>query len=178
MKAKRENKKMKWWQIVLIVFAVFTVIGLIGGKDNKSKDTSNNITVEVQKSDEPKNDETEEPKNDVPEGYKIQHGELLDATVNGKILVIKAKIKSSMTNKMTIEQNYYNVENLIRNQGCDSFDEIQYWAVADMADGSEAKVISFTLNKSTIEGVKNQNVLPPEFGDYVDDLFILPSLLQ
>ena len=108
--------------------------------------------------------------------YKIQHGEFLSSTVNGKIIVIKAKITPNLTNSLTIKQNYLNVGDLIRNQGLDEFDEIQYWAVADMTDGSEAKVISFTVPKKTISAVANASLSASDLGDYVDDLWILPSL--
>ena len=45
-----------------------------------------------------------------------------------------------------------------------------------MTDGSESKVISFTLNSNTIQGVYNENIIDNQLGDYVDDLYILPSL--
>ncbi|MCM1231096.1 MAG: hypothetical protein NC489_13290 [Ruminococcus flavefaciens] len=93
-------------------------------------------------------------------------------------LVIKAKITSSLTNELTINQNYINVADVILNQGGNNFDEIQYWAVADMADGSESKVIQFTLDKKAIDGIYNGNIVDIELGDYVDDLWILPSLTQ
>ena len=79
---------------------------------------------------------------------------------------------------MTIDQNYHNVEDLIKNQGCDKFDEIQYWAVADMTDGSESKVISFTVDSDLIQKIKTSAVVAIQMGDYVSDLYILPSLLN
>lgn len=111
---------------------------------------------------------------------KILHGELESITENaidGKsIVVVKTKITPSFTNKGTIDQNYFNVEDLIQKQGYDKYDEIQYWAVADMTDGSESKVISFTVSKELIENIKNEKVVAIEFDKYVDDLWILPSL--
>lgn len=106
----------------------------------------------------------------------LEHGELLDYTTVAGPLVIKAKIQPSFTNKLTIDQNYMNVADVILNQGGNQFDEIQYWAVADMTDGSESKVISFTLDKSTIDGIYNGNIIDIQLGDYVTDLWILPSL--
>ena len=77
---------------------------------------------------------------------------------------------------MTIKQNYLNVGDLIRNQGLDEFEEIQYWAVAHMTDGSEAKVISFTVPKKVISAIANAKISASDLGDYVEDLWILPSL--
>lgn len=108
--------------------------------------------------------------------YSILHGELVDTNVTGTTLVIKAKIQPSMTNKMTVDQNYYNVCDIIRNQCGEQYDEIQYWAVADMADGSEGKVISFTVPKSVISTIATQQFADNQLGDYVTDLWILPSL--
>lgn len=110
---------------------------------------------------------------------KILYGELLETTKtasNG--IVVKTKITPSYSNKATIEQNYFNVEDIIKNQDGSQYEEIQYWAVADMADGSEGKVISFTVNKTVIQGVLDGNIVAIQFGDYVDDLYVLPSLLK
>lgn len=106
----------------------------------------------------------------------LKFGELLDATTNDGILIIKAKISPSYSNKATITQNGFNVEDIILNQGGDSFDEIQYWAVADMTDGSESKVISFTLTKDHINSVKNEQLFGNEIVDKAIDVWILPSL--
>lgn len=110
--------------------------------------------------------------------YTILHGQLESVYVNDadSIAVVKAKIEPNLTNRMTILQNYYNVCDLIKNQGLDSFSEVQYWAVADMTSGDESKVISFDVSKSTIDGIVSGTVLPNELEDYVDNLWILPSL--
>lgn len=115
---------------------------------------------------------------DKPE-VKIIHGELVESTkVGSSGIVIKAKISPSYSNKSTIDQNYFNIEDFVKNQGGDQYDEIQYWAVADMTDGSEGKVISFTLNKELIQAIKNGNVFPTEYENYLEDLYILPSLFK
>lgn len=106
----------------------------------------------------------------------LKFGELLDVTTNDGILIIKAKISPSYSNKATITQNGFNVEDIILNQGGDLFDEIQYWAVADMTDGSESKVISFTLTKDHINSVKNEQLFGNEIVDKATDVWILPSL--
>lgn len=113
--------------------------------------------------------------------YSIPHGEVLDENVTGDTLIIKAKITPSFNNHSTISQNFFNLEDLIKNQGCSKYDEIQYWAVADMTDGSESKVISFTAPKSTIDGIKDGSIEAIAYLDeygYVTDVYILPSLLQ
>lgn len=107
---------------------------------------------------------------------KLAHGDLLSINQNGHTVVVKAKIKSNVTNEMTINQNYYNVDDLIRNHGFNTCDELQYWAVADMQDGSESKVIQFTLVKDVIDKVYSGSILANQIGNHVTDLWILPSL--
>lgn len=112
----------------------------------------------------------------------LKFGQLLDVKydggVDGNTLVIKAKIEPSMTNKMTIDQNYFNVEDIILNKGGSSYNEIQYWAVADMTSGEESKVISFKLDKSLIDKIKNKEVAANRLEEYAIDLWVLPSLTE
>ena len=57
------------------------------------------------------------------------------------------------------------------------YDEIQYWVVADMTDGSEQKVVSFTVPKATIDMVASaERFADNTLGDYVDELWIHQSL--
>lgn len=110
--------------------------------------------------------------------FNLLYGDLLDVNANGTKVIIKVKIKSSYSNEATVAQNYYNVCDIIRNQGGDKYDEIQYWAVADMMDGSESKVVAFTVPKDAIDTIATNDFPDNKLGDYVDDLFILPSLKQ
>lgn len=106
----------------------------------------------------------------------IKHGELLSVIRTEGTVVVKAKIEPSLTNQLTIEQNYFNVADLVKNHGFNTCQELQYWAVADMTNGEENKCISFTLDKETIENLYNENIVENQLGDYVSDLWILPSL--
>ena len=120
---------------------------------------------------------------------KLLHGELLDFKESCNeyddndtskclktVAVIKAKIEPSYSNKATIDQNYYNVEDFIKNSNGTKYDEISYWAVADMESGNESKVVSFTINKDLINKIKDGKIVANQLGNYVDDLWILPSL--
>lgn len=91
-------------------------------------------------------------------------------------VVIKAKIKPGVDKESTIRKNYHNVCDLITKNGFDACSEIQYWAVADMTNGEESKVIQFTVDKNTIENIKNEKIFATQLEDYVDGLFIHPSL--
>lgn len=111
--------------------------------------------------------------------YTVPHGKVLDVNETGDILIIKTKISPSFNNHATISQNFQNLEDLIVNQGCSKYSEIQYWAVADMTDGSESKVVSFTAPESTINGIKDGSINVISYLDeygYLEDVYILPSL--
>lgn len=118
--------------------------------------------------------------NSTEESYSIslRYGTLLEKKAIGDNLTIKAKIEPSYSNKATIDQNYYNIEDIIKEQGGTQFTHIDYWAVADMTDGSEQKVISFTLSGDTIQKIADSKIVANQMGAYVDDLYILPSLVD
>ena len=118
------------------------------------------------------------PLEGLTELYTVPNGEVLDVNFYENQIIIKTKIKPSYNNEATIHQNYFNIEDLIKNQGCDKYDVIQYWAVADMTDGSESKVIAFDVPSSAISGIKNGTIVANQLGDYVDNLYILPSLKE
>lgn len=110
----------------------------------------------------------------------LKYGELLEVTDNREaagVVVIKGKITPSTTNSLTVAQNYHNAVDLIANQGFSGC-ELQYWAVADMADGSEGKVISFTVPADVVDRVAAGEVVATQLPDLVADLWILPSLLN
>lgn len=114
---------------------------------------------------------------------ELKFGEFISLTANK---VYKAKIEPSYNNEQTIAQNYYNAIYLIEERG--RTEPFEYWAVADMTDGSERKVIAFTVGEDAIRIVKEGTVygslieapngVTYDFADLVSDLWILPSLLQ
>lgn len=107
----------------------------------------------------------------------VLHGKLLSVIDDEDgLAVVKVKISKSYSKSSTIAQNYFNVSDLIKNRGFDKYNKIQYWAVADMNDGSEQKVISFTLDEDTIQAIANNEIVDNQVGDYSDDLWIHPSL--
>ena len=141
--------------------------------EEQAADAPERAEVEPTQMPEATAEPTAEPEN--KKGFN-DYGEPLDLTETDGICVLKYKITSSATKKMTVNQNYYTVVNFIKDGRGDQYDEIQYWAVADMQDGSESKVISFTVSKDLIEKIKAGTVLPTIMGDYVDELWLLPSL--
>lgn len=110
------------------------------------------------------------------EAVLLQYGELLSLHEQDGIAVVKAKIAPSFSNSATVSQNYYNIEALVKKHGFDKYDEVQYWAVADMTDGSEQKVISFTVPHDVLTKIAAGKLAINQLGSYVTDLWVHQSL--
>lgn len=165
-----KNERIKWLIALVVTLAMlFAVTGCGGSEESADQDAASAI-------------EEQEPAAEETAGPSLEYGELLELNENeidgAAVVVVKAKIDSQASNKMTVDQNYYTVVDLIQEQGFDKYDEIQYWAVADMADGSESKVISFTLDKDLIGTIASGSFPANTLGEHVTDLWILPSLEQ
>lgn len=89
------------------------------------------------------------------------------------IAIIKAGVNDSYNNNATINQNYYNIANYIRDNDISKYDEIQYWAIHNE---TETKIISFSLSKEVIDKIKSNNIVDNQLGNYVNDLYVNPSL--
>lgn len=111
-------------------------------------------------------------------GKVTLYGDLLDINASGTTVIVKMKIKPQLTNKLTINQNYMNACNIIRAIGDQGVESLDYWAVADMTSGSESKAVSFTVPGNVIKRVATTDFPDITLGDYVTDLWILPSLKQ
>ena len=171
--AQKEKKKIDPIFIVIPVAIIcFMVIPMVKGIYGPSAPAEASIGVTTKRQPDP-----DMPYAATSAGITyLYKGKLLEFNEYDGGVVIKTKITSSFNNQATVNLNYRNVEDLIVNQGCDRYDEIQYWAVADLSDGTEGKVVSFTVPKSTITKIKNGDIVVTQMGDYVDDLYILPSL--
>ncbi len=105
-----------------------------------------------------------------------KYGELLHVTTLDGICVVKYKVTSQLTKKLTVRQNYENLIGHVIDNDCSQYKEIQYWAVADMRDGSEAKIISFTVPDWLIAEIATGSILAHDLPDNLTDLWIHPSL--
>ena len=53
-----------------------------------------------------------------------------------------------------------------------------YYAFIDTIDGDQVKFISFTVPKETIKLCADEKILGTMLKDYVDELWILPAMLD
>lgn len=110
-----------------------------------------------------------------PQGLQVQHGEVQSILQNGDIVIITCKVRENLTNDMIVKQNYYNVEKLITKNGFNTCNMLKYMAVMDI-DGEEIKVVSFDLNKETIDKIYNEQIFGSQIADYTENLWINSGL--
>lgn len=172
---KRTKKK-----VILVYGSGALIFYILFGITMPDKENKTTITTEQETSKEEVKEET--PSVEVTKEDNnfdnLKFGTLLEKYEDkekGQI-VIKAKIKPNLTDNMTIKQNGFNMEDFILNKGGDKYNEIQYWAVADMEDGTESKVISFTLDKEIITSIKEKKIVGNDIVDKAKDVWILPSI--
>lgn len=106
----------------------------------------------------------------------LRCNDLLDVTTHAGNIIIKAKINPNITNELTRDGCYYDAYEVIQNYGLQYYKNLSYWAVADMTDGSEQKVISFEVTQDVLQKVADGTILEGNMGDYVTDLWIAPAL--
>nr|WP_295735309.1 hypothetical protein [uncultured Intestinibacter sp.] len=191
-KSSTGHKKRKKISIILAgILVIFIWVNVTGSNSDEDLKDENTTSVEAEQTVQ--NEETEEEQeeivpfeqqngiqvsNDGEAKVNIKYGQFEEAFAYDDLLVVKAKISPSYSNKATINQNNFNVEDIIKNQGGDKFKEIQYWAIADMKDGSESKVISFTVGEDVIQAIKNRRLAGNQIIEYSTDVWILPSLME
>ena len=71
-------------------------------------------------------DQRGNPTQDTANARFNAYGDQLDMTELDGVCVLKYRIQAQMTNKQTINQNYYTVVNFIKDGGGDQYREIQY----------------------------------------------------
>lgn len=119
---------------------------------------------------------TDEPKESA-DPVTLEYGDLLELNDNreaGGVVVVKAKISPLPNGNYMVSQNYYNVMDLIQNQGFGDC-ELQYWAVADFGDGEE-KAISFTIPPELSAEIENGGDMSTQLPDLVSDLWLHSGL--
>lgn len=156
--------------IVAAILVIGVIGGIAGGSDEGSQPAASS---QAGSASEPSSVEAKAPASNSTE---LEYGELLDETTNYGVTVIKAKIAPSATKSMTIDQNYYNVEDYIKTHDMNGVTELQYWAVADMSSGNESKVVSFTVPEELIAKIQAGDVPANQLGGYVADLWVHQSL--
>ena len=86
---------------------------------------------------------------------------------------VKVKITLQKKENLSVNQNFFNVEDLILLHGFDICQEIQYTGIATLQGGGDSRVISFTIKKSAIDSVMLGDMTGDTMRDWVEDLILL-----
>ncbi len=113
-----------------------------------------------------------------PDNLKPKFGKLSKAEAFGSTLDITVKIDWILSGSSTVNQNYFNVCDMIQNQGADAYTTINYTAIMSTTDGGTTTVVFFVVSKSAIDLIKAGNFPEITLSDYVDDLWIHPQLKE
>ncbi len=168
----------KWWfWAIVIILLLITLFGNDSSRQSFQEEGQEGVQGEMNtQADNIVEDSTVNSQSTI----NLKFGELQSFTISPNstknCCIIKAKIEPSYNNKATINQNFFNVEDFIKNQNGNLYDEIQYWAVADMKSGEESKVISFTLSKDIIDDLYNNKIVANELKSYLNDFWVIESL--
>lgn len=109
------------------------------------------------------------------QGLQLEHGEFLSVVQAGGTVTIQARIRENLTNEMTINANYFNIESLVTKHGFNVCEKIRYFAVMDIG-GTDTKVMSFEVDKSTIDAIYGEKIFGSQIGDHVQELWVAPGL--
>lgn len=184
-KSQKLQKKVKI--ALTVVWSIIVLAAMFGGGGSSKQTADNTDTAEpvVTEATEPVTEPVTEIVTTKPtpkptkKPSELLYGDLLELKEteleDKTVIVLKAKITPSATNKMTIDKNYMNAFEWLQKHD-NKCDEFQYWAVADMQDGSESKVMSFTLNADVINAIREKTIVDIQLSHYAEDIWILPSL--
>ena len=111
-----------------------------------------------------------------PVNLKPKYGKLSKAEAFGSTLDVTVSIDWIASNSSTVYQNYFNVCDMIQNQGADAYLTINYTATMPTTDGGTAAVVFFTVPKNAIDIIKAGDFPEITLPDYAEDLWIHPQL--
>ena len=94
-------------------------------------------------------------------------------TDNTIFLLVEGKEKGSAW--ISLEDNFDNIVDLVRNQGCNRYDRLDYFYYAYSSDGSFDTAVSFCVEKPLIEQIMNGTADKTGIKDKVTDLYINES---
>ena len=112
-----------------------------------------------------------------PSCLKTYSGHVLDYAIRGTNITITVKTGSNLSKSSIIKQNYFDAHRLVKSIRDYPFSTLTYLAVADMTDGTESKIIQFTVPEETIAGVLDGSILETQLCDNITALYLHPSLI-
>ena len=92
-----------------------------------------------------------------------------------QVCTLKVKIQAKRTKDQTVEQNYYNIIQFVKNNP-DKYDVIHYEGVAENSGGEEVKAVTFDVSKELIQSIQGGTVEAKDIPEKAENLYILYTL--
>lgn len=109
----------------------------------------------------------------------LKYGEIYDVyDGNGNqedksnILILQVFLSEAQDREIVLEQNFLNVEDLVKNQSCSAYDQIEYVAKVRNGENKIENVISFVLDKNCINQISTAAITVEEYEQNVKDLWV------
>ena len=88
---------------------------------------------------------------------------------------LKVKIQAKRTKDQTVEQNYYNIIQIVKNKP-HKIEEIHYEVVAGNSGGEEVIAFTFDVSKELIQSIHGGTVKAKDIPEKAENLYILYTL--
>lgn len=113
------------------------------------------------------------------DNLKLKYGVFYDVYDGNKneddknnILILQVLLSEAQDREIVLEQNFLNVEDLIKNQNCSVYDQIEYVAKIKNKDNKKEDVISFLLDKNCINLISTAAITVEEYEQNVKELWV------
>ncbi len=101
--------------------------------------------------------------------YDVYDGNESD---ENNILILQVLLSEAQEKEVVLEQNFLNVEDLIKNQNCSAYDQIEYIAKVKNKENKMENVISFLMDKNCINQISTAAITVEEYEQNVKDLWV------
>lgn len=113
------------------------------------------------------------------DNLKLKYGVFYDVYDGNKnennknnILILQVLLSEAQDREIVLEQNFLNIEDLIKNQNCSVYDQIEYVAKIKNKDNKKEDVISFLVDKNCINLISTAAITVEEYEQNVKELWI------
>lgn len=113
------------------------------------------------------------------DNLKLKYGVFYDVYDGNKneddknnILILQVLLSEAQDREIILEQNFLNIEDLIKNQNCSVYDQIEYVAKIKNKDNKKEDVISFLLDKNCINLISTAAIIVEEYEQNVKELWV------
>ena len=170
MKKKKSGKGKKILWICLIVFVVIGVIEYIVDPTAYKTSAVPSPTLETRAVEETPAPVTWESYGTHTVTYGSIDAAEIDEEMNALTFVVMRPDSSS--SPTTMDQNYYNVCEIVFNQGADQFDWIFYYLYTEIPNSMPECNLSFVVPKETIAKIKTGEYSYADLNDHVEELMV------